>query len=763
MAGRARSRLLPGAPRWLLALIAFVAVPSWLLATLRVLDPEAVGGISPRTDVPLLLAMHVLLLGLLWWRARAVASERAVWYRLALGAAVFAVMISASVVLDLVPATRAVALAPLYWSGAAVFPFWYGALVRWNRHSTSIADPNDVLNGLAAVLAVVGILNLVLPRGGGALAELPWWELQAVFVQLAVGFVLLGTALTLPSLGGMGRDPRTWLVAGSQALWVVSGIATFAEGGHRFGWGPAVHPLVILCLATAATLRSRRSAPRPADPGAATIGAFVVILASIGMLVVGALIDAPAVAVWCAGLAAIGSGARMAINVRELAQLAVTRREALTDELTGLANRRAVLRRVEELCAEQTPLALALLDMDKFKEVNDALGHATGDDLLRMVATRLEAVLRPGDLLGRLGGDEFAVVALMDADVTVQDAARAVGRRLHDRLAEPFVIGGMAIHAAVSVGVTTSTSDPDDQGQAPTQLLREADVAMYDAKRSGTGVSLYDSSRHADSSGHLALVEELRTAMSSGQLVLHHQPQLDIATGTAVGVEALVRWQHPVRGLLYPGDFLPLAEVHGLMGTLTEVVLAQAVTQAAAWHADGLDLPVSVNLSASNLLDAALPGRVADLLADRDLPPELLVLEVTESVLLTDPDRSLAVVRALADLGVTVSIDDFGTGYSSLAYLRDLPVSELKLDRSFTVDLLTDTRTEAIVASTIALAHQLGLRVVAEGVEDDATLHHLRSLDCDTSQGYLHSRPLPADEVRTWLAGHSTPLATVRA
>ena len=749
------SRLLPGAPRWLLGLTLALAGAFAVFGVARIVRPGALGQAGLYVDVPVLVVLHTGLLALLTWRARRVSTERAVWNRLALGAAVFVVALVAVLVFAMVPATRHAAGVPIIWAGVAVFPFWYGGLVRWNRYSTSLADPNDVLNGAAAVLAVVAVLNVTATATGSSLLRLPWWELQAQFAQFAVCFVMLGTAAMLPSMGAMGRDLRTWLVIGALTAGLAGTIATLVADGHRMGWGAVTQPAVIACLSLAACLRSRRSAPQPTDPGAATIGAFVVIVAATGTLALSTLTGTVGAATWCAALATTGAGVRLAVNVRELAQLAVTRREALTDELTGLANRRAVLRRVEELCAEETPLALALLDLDKFKEVNDALGHAAGDDLLRMVATRLEAVLRPGDLLGRLGGDEFAVVALMDPDVPLEDAARAVGRRLHARLAEPFVIGGMAIHSAVSVGVTTSTSGPVDGGLAPTQLLREADVAMYDAKRSGSGISVYDSSRHADSSGHLVLVEELRTAMSTGQLVLHHQPQLDIATGATVGVEALVRWQHPVRGLLLPGDFLPLAEVHGLMGMLTEVVLEQAVGQAAAWRAESLDLPVSVNLSASNLLDVALPARVAELLVRHDLPPELLVLEVTESVLLTDPERSIAVVGALADLGATVSIDDYGTGYSSLAYLRDLPVAELKLDRSFTADLLTDARTEAIVASTVELAHRLGLRVVAEGVEDEATLRHLRSLECDVSQGYLHARPLPADQLTCWLAAHT--------
>ncbi|RBY86020.1 hypothetical protein DQ240_11260 [Blastococcus sp. TF02A-26] len=275
---------------------------------------------------------------------------------------------------------------------------------------------------------------------------------------------------------------------------------------------------------------------------------------------------------------------------------------------------------------------------------------------------------------------------------------------------------------------------------------------MYGAKRSGRGTALYDESEHAEGGTTLVLVEELRAGLPAGELVLHHQPQVDIRTGRVEGVEALVRWAHPTRGLLGPGEFLPVAEAHGLMGALTDQVLAGAVAQLAQWQDRGSDLRMSVNLSASNLLDSRLPRRVAALLEEYGVPARCLTLEVTETVLLADSERSTAVISALRDLGVEISIDDFGTGYCSLAYLRQLPVNELKLDRSFTADLVSDVRTEAIVASTVELAHRLGLRVVAEGVEDECTLARLSALGCDQSQGYLHSPPLPAAELEAWVA-----------
>ncbi|MGR7028179.1 putative bifunctional diguanylate cyclase/phosphodiesterase [Geodermatophilus sp. URMC 62] len=770
----ARARLLPGTPRWVL----LGALPLPLVAVVPALvahRPVTPGSASPGPAGLLgSLALQAAFCGLLVWRARRLPHERVLWGRLALASVVFSVAVVAAALLGVREATAPFAAVPVAWAPVLTFPLLHGGLVRWNRSSGHLTDPGDVLNGVSGVLAAVALLNVAVVRSGSPLVAGPWWETQALLAQVGTGVVLLGTVLSVVGLASLHHDPRPWLVAAAVTVALAGDLATLLADGATTGWTTAAEPAGAALIGLAAALSPARALPRPADPAASTVGAFVVIVASTGVLFVE---RGPTVAACCAALALAGAGVRLLMNVRELAQLAVSRREALTDELTGLANRRAVLRRIDELCGQGQPMALALLDLDKFKEVNDGLGHAAGDDLLRLVAGRLTAQLRTGDVLGRLGGDEFAVVALLDdagEDGEYGEDGAALARRLAGQLAEPFQVGGMAVHASASIGVATRPGSPvgappgsnpgdgDLDGADPaatTELLRQADAAMYAAKHTGGGTAVYDPARHGDHRGNLALVEELRRGLRDGELVLHHQPQVDVGTGRTVGVEALVRWAHPDRGLLPPAAFLPLAEVHGLMRPLTDEVLRQAVTQAAAWHRAGRELRMSVNLSASNLLDVDLPARVAGLLREARLPAGRLVLEITESVLLSDPDRSLAVVGRLADLGVAVSIDDFGTGYSSLSYLRDLPVGELKLDRSFTADLLTDTRTEAIVASTVALAHRLGLRVVAEGVEHDETLAHLAGLGCDESQGYLHSAPLPADRLGAWLDRTGAPLA----
>jgi diguanylate cyclase (GGDEF)-like protein len=732
MSSSASPRWLPRAP-W----AALVVVPALAVAVL-----SATGRLGPAGLVlaVLLLAALGLLLG---WRTGEEQPERDMWARLLLSGGVLGAGVLGTIACSLVPGWEQVGGLPLAVATALVFPPVYSGLLKWNRYSTSAADPNDVLNGSAAVLLVVAIGNVAVAHFGGPLADLPHWRLQPLLMAAAAAVVCLGTVWVMTIIAALRSDPRMWLVSG--ALTAVS--AAVALGLATADRTPVVAAGVVAAglplLAAAAALRPPRSTPQPADPADSTVGAVVIIGVATLTLAVAAGTTTSWAAIACAGLAAIASSLRLLVNVRDLSELATSRREALTDELTSLPNRRAVLRRIEQLCASGTPFALGLVDLDKFKEVNDGLGHAAGDELLRMIARRLEQTVPAGTLVGRLGGDEFAVIAPLTATTTA-DASGRLGAGLIARFADPFEVAGLELHAELCIGLTVHEAGGHVPDSCATLLLRRADAALYDAKRTGASAVVWDPARHVDTSGRLALVEELRAGMARGELVLHYQPQVAVGTGSTVGVEALVRWQHPTRGLLPPVEFLPAAELHGLMGLLTETVLAQAVAQAAAWRREGRDLRVSVNLSVSNLLDRALPGRVAGLLVTHGLPASSLVLEVTETVLMSDPESSLAVLDAIAALGVAVSIDDFGTGYASLSYLRQLPVTELKLDRSFTSDLLTDARTDAIVSGTIDMAHRLGLRVVAEGVEHLATLRRLEALGCDESQGFLHSRPVPA-------------------
>jgi diguanylate cyclase (GGDEF)-like protein len=449
---------------------------------------------------------------------------------------------------------------------------------------------------------------------------------------------------------------------------------------------------------------------------------------------------------------ALATGCLLACVVRtvtaflEVRSLADSRRQAHTDDLTGLGNRRLLYTELHQALrdAGQNPrLALLVADLDRFKEINDAFGHEIGDQLLRLVGPRLEEGLEPRDVLVRLGGDEFAVL-VRNAD---SHHAAEVASRLLDTLEAPFTLEGVGLHIDASIGIACY---PDHAAEA-TMLLQRADVAMYQAKAARTGWHLYEAAPAEYGRGRLQTIEDLREALTTNQLVLHYQPKIRAADGQVAGVEALVRWQHPTQGLLYPDTFLPLAEQTRLMRSLTSVVLQTALEQVAAWRQEGLDLSVAVNLSVANLLDAHLPVEVARLLAAFGLPASALEVEITESTLMVDPVRSKEVLDALRGLGVSVSVDDYGTGYSSLAYLRELAVDELKLDKSFVIPMLEDAGAHAIVQSTVELAHALGLRMVAEGVESEAHLRELARLGCDVAQGYHISRPVPAEQLGAWL------------
>jgi diguanylate cyclase (GGDEF)-like protein len=570
----------------------------------------------------------------------------------------------------------------------------------------------------------------------------------------AADLLLLALVVAMGAILGVRLDRTLGTITGAMACVCAGDILLFlrsVHGGYTDGGPLELTWLAGIGLVAYAAVRAR---PRPVtvDDGHSRTGWRLLALplicnvASLVVLAVGWGDTMPVVAAWLAIACVTAALARTAVTFREVRSYNEVREQARTDELTGLPNRRALLERATAVLAtasSRSPAALLLLDLDGFKEVNDGLGHSAGDELLRQVGPRLRGGLRPGDLLARLGGDEFAVLL----PGTGLDDAQACAAVLRELLLQPFTVEGIRLHIGVSIGVSTAPVPAANV----TELLRCADVAMYDAKTGREGVHVYVPDPHGGTGDRLRTMEELRTALDRGELRVYLQPQVDLASGTVAGTEALVRWQHPTRGLLCPGDLLPAAEQAGLMRQLTDTVLELALTAAARWW-PAYQVPVSVNLSAANVTDLDLPAKVADALARHRLPPEALTLELVEDTLMADPERGRTVLGDLRRLGVRTSIDDYGTGYSSLAYLRHLPADELKLDRSLTADVDRDPRAAAIVKHTVALAHDLGLRLVAEGVEDAVTGHVLARLGCDVAQGFAIARPLPEEEFLGWLA-----------
>ncbi|MEU8387570.1 bifunctional diguanylate cyclase/phosphodiesterase [Micromonospora sp. NPDC048843] len=425
--------------------------------------------------------------------------------------------------------------------------------------------------------------------------------------------------------------------------------------------------------------------------------------------------------------------------------------EAVHDPLTGLANRAAMLSKGDQSLRQLShdhPVALLLLDINQFKEVNDTLGHAAGDQLLRLTANRLNSLVRAGDLLGRLGGDEFALLltavpVLGDRAAPMAHALRQA-REIAERLAAPTEVAGVRMSIEVSVGVVVAAAGTADL----TELLRRADIAMYQAKEGGGNVAAYDGSRDAASTDQLALLAELREALKvDDQLVLALQPAVDLATGAPTGVEALIRWQHPRRGWLNPADFIRPVENSEQLGTFTRYVLNKALSVAASWAREGLDVPISVNLSARSLLDPRLPAEIAEALRRHQVPPHRLVLEITETVVMSELEVIDEVLATLRSMGVQLAVDDFGTGFSSLTFLTRIAVDELKVDRSFVIRMADSPEAAAIVRTTVGLAHELGLRVVAEGVETAEQRMALAELGCTSAQGYHFFKPMPADKI----------------
>ena len=423
-------------------------------------------------------------------------------------------------------------------------------------------------------------------------------------------------------------------------------------------------------------------------------------------------------------------------------------RQALHDMLTGLPNRKLLIHETREALYDATAdgsrVGLFLLDLDRFKEINDTLGHPVGDALLELVAQRLESTVRPQDLVARLGGDEFAILVRGFDD---SQAALDLAELVRSALGAPFRTDGMSFEIEASIGLALHP----DHGRDFESLLQRADVAMYVAKDRGTGIEVYSPDNDRHSTIRLGMLAELRNALDNHELELHYQPKADLRTGDVIGVEALLRWRHPERGEVAPDEFLPLAEQTGLMRYITHFVVETALAQVAEWWTGGRRLQCAVNVCARDLYDRDFATYLRARLEHYGVPPRALMVEVTESVLMADPARAASTLLSLADLGVGVSLDDFGTGYSSLVHLKRLPVSEVKIDRSFVMRMDVNDDDAAIVRSIIELSTALGLRVVAEGVETRDAWDRLAVFGCDAAQGWYLSRPKTAEALTEWL------------
>jgi len=641
-------------------------------------------------------------------------------------------------------------LADLFWLG--FYPLVYVALVLLTRRHLNRMGITTWLDGAVAGLGAAALcacfaFNTILHSVGGnattVATDLAYPIGDSLLLMLAVG----GTAI-MP-----GRKNLQWLLlAGAIGMTAIGDTFNlFASSGSTSHVGTILNgiawPCAILLISSSVWVRPLRTSPLATGGTAGFLLPGLGACAGLSILLVDTLHQVTPVAIGLATATLITVGVRLALSVRGLRILTEKRhRQAITDELTGLGNRRQLFNLLDAFFADYANpetvdrrLSLLYVDLDHFKEINDSFGHSAGDEVLRQLGPRLISRLRDTDVLVRVGGDELAVL-IMDTD---SDYAAAVAQRLIAELDQPFELDRLSVRVGASIGIATAPTDATDS----VALLRCADLAMYRAK---VGPAPYEVYRHDidDDGNRLRLVDELRDAILRGHLEVHYQPQIDLVTGKMSAMEALVRWAHPRLGLIPPLDFIPLAEEAGLMQSLTAFVLERAVQQCAAWHAAGEMLTISVNVSATNLLDAGFSESVIATLARHDVAPSSLILEITETTIIRDFDLCKVVIEQLRNLGLGVSIDDFGAGVTSLAYLGSLAVSELKLDRSFLTRLATgDTeRNLALVRATIALGHKLNMRVVAEGIEDLDALNLLTAIGCDLAQGYFIGQPMSAQD-----------------
>jgi diguanylate cyclase (GGDEF)-like protein len=632
------------------------------------------------------------------------------------------------------------------------------------RPSTTLALKLVLLILVPALLLVVvlgrGISKTVDDRAVGQA------ERQSITVSRALDERFLARVTRARRLGRATRrhtDAVLGRVAHSDG---VSGVRLLAGSGRVvFSSRAAERGGRLATPGLAAALRGRTFASRTRRKDGVTIDTFVPLRAAAGETPVAALqleVDAPPAVsatssdmrrlylILTAGLALLCAGT---LRVLSTGLPWARRRHAVPedharDSLTGLPNRELFNEMLEKAladCPHDGIVAVLLMDLDRFKEINDSLGHFNGDLVIERVGKRLASVLREGDLVARLGGDEFAMVL---PTAVSKDSVVGAAKRIHDALEEPFTVGGLALRVEASIGAALYPHDGDKAGK----LLQAADVAMYAAKKAHTGHEFYAAEQHQYTPARLGLVAQLDRAMEKGELVLHYQPKARMDTRTIEGVEALARWNHPTRGLLLPDEFIPVTEHTSMIRPVTIHLLETALAQVQEWSRDGLQLNVAVNLSAQLLLDLKLPREIGRMLSRVGAAAGTLEVEITESAIMSDPRRAQRVLDRMREMGVRIAIDDFGTGYSSLVSLKQLPVDAIKVDKSFVLNMENDSSDAAIVRSTVALGHNLGLEVVAEGVENQALWDQLATMGADTAQGYYLSKPLPPDRFDTWLA-----------
>jgi diguanylate cyclase len=605
---------------------------------------------------------------------------------------------------------------------------------------------------LAYVVGPLALVVLMVFRHFGLVARLPIWAYVAVIIGSGILSVLVEPWHAAPP-GSIRLQARL----GIHILTVTTVI-------YMVGWGPALG--MAYAFVALQELQTGGSGMWPSVMGWSlaniAVAQYLIWIAAIPSF----FSRGQAETIGALGACVLAMVIRMAGATGEKKERAeaLLAHQALHDMLTGLPNRAYFYERTDDALGaapEGSFSAVMLFDLDRFKEINDTMGHKYGDRVLIEVGPRVQTVLRGGDTLARLGGDEFCVLL---PRVTDQVDAVRVAERIIGVLEEPFAVDGTNLGIEASCGISLAP----DHGNTADLLLQRADVAMYAAKGTQESVVVYTEDLNVNTPARLSLLGDLRNAVARNEFVLHYQPKASMRSRRVLGAEALIRWEHPTLGLLFPDSFIPEAERTGLIEPITQWVLNDALRQCRRWldlgnPADPTELSIAVNLSTRSLLDVSLPEMVRFALTRWDVAPHLLDLEITETIIMTDPKRARRVLTELAEMGVTLSIDDFGTGYSSLAYLRDLPVHQLKIDRSFVQDMETDSEDAVIVRSVVDLARNLGLKTVAEGVEDASTWEQLTNLGCTSAQGYYLARPMPADLFWTWLeegggqVGSTTP------